>query len=242
MSKKIRSLVSLVLVAVVFFAGGIYAKSVTEKIEVKFDNITVYKDNILQDLKDAQGQTVEPFIYNGTTYVPVRAAAELAGLKVEWDGAKKAINLWDKVAKDTVYLVDVRPPHAGKEYRTYVKDRESFSMGSMEFKKGITVGNGAWGTDETYSAFFNLNDEYKELEMSVGCSSAARIEYISNLQFVLDDKIVKEMEIKAGDIPTKITVPVKGGLKLEVRVEPAYKDVYQNYRGLQVGLGEIIAR
>lgn len=241
MSKKIRSLVSLVLVAVVFFAGGIYAKSVTEKIEVKFDNITVYKDNILQDLKDAQGKTVEPFIYNGTTYVPVRAAAELAGLKVEWDGAKKAIHLWDKIEKNTVYLVDVRPPHAGKEYKTYAKDRESFSMGSMEFKKGVTIGEGYFATKDTCSAFFNLNDEYTELEMSVGCSYAADVKYISKLQFVLDDKIVKEVEIKASDIPTKITVPVKGGLNLEMRVDPQYKDTY-DYRGVQVGIGEIIAR
>ena len=64
-----------------------------EKIEVKYDNIQVYKDNVLQTLKDAEGKTVEPFIYNGTTCVPVRAAAELAGMRVEWDGATKSIHL-----------------------------------------------------------------------------------------------------------------------------------------------------
>ena len=83
-----------------------------EKIEVKYDNIQVYKDNVLQTLKDAEGKTLEPLIYNGNTYVPVRAAAELAGMRVEWDGATKSIHLWDKKDPNVTYLVDVRPPHA----------------------------------------------------------------------------------------------------------------------------------
>lgn len=241
MSKKIRSILSLVLVAAIFFAGGIYAKSATEKIEVKFDDIKVYKDNFLQELKDAEGKPVEPFIYNGTTYVPVRAAAELAGMKVDWVGATKSIKLWDKIAKDTVYLVDVRPPHAGQDYKAYIKDKETFSMGSMDFKKGVKLGNDSSYTWKTSSAFFNLNGEYNELEMSVGSTYASTMDVFSKLQFVLDDKIVKEMEIKAGDIPTKVTVPVKDGLKLEIRLEPGFKNANDFY-GVQAGIGDIVAR
>jgi len=39
---------------------------------------------------DANGNVVEPFIYNGTTYLPVRAVANAFGKDVKWDG-KNAI-------------------------------------------------------------------------------------------------------------------------------------------------------
>jgi len=34
---------------------------------------------------------IEPFIYNGTTYMPVRGTAKLAGMDVEWDGSTKSV-------------------------------------------------------------------------------------------------------------------------------------------------------
>ena len=43
--------------------------------------------------KDANGNTVEPFIINGTTYLPVRAISEALGLGVAWDGVTSTVKL-----------------------------------------------------------------------------------------------------------------------------------------------------
>ena len=39
--------------------------------------------------KDANGKPVELFTYNGTTYAPLRAICEAAGLKVGYDSATR---------------------------------------------------------------------------------------------------------------------------------------------------------
>lgn len=36
--------------------------------------------------KDPNGNVVEPFASNGTTYLPVRAVSEALGKEVTWDG------------------------------------------------------------------------------------------------------------------------------------------------------------
>ncbi|MCL2774401.1 MAG: stalk domain-containing protein [Oscillospiraceae bacterium] len=44
-------------------------------------------------LKDSAGNIIEPFIMNGSTYVPVRAVSELFGANVVWDDKTSTINL-----------------------------------------------------------------------------------------------------------------------------------------------------
>ena len=73
------------LSAAICLGEVVYAAVGTETIEVIYDNIKVYKDNVLCELKDANGTVIEPFIYNGTTYMPVRGTANLADMQVTWD-------------------------------------------------------------------------------------------------------------------------------------------------------------
>lgn len=57
----------------------------TLSIDAVFSNISIILDGQKLDLKNANGEGVEPFVVNGTTYLPVRALAEALGLKVDWD-------------------------------------------------------------------------------------------------------------------------------------------------------------
>jgi hypothetical protein len=43
--------------------------------------------------KDSDGSTLYPITYNGSTYLPVRAVAEAAGLPVEWKGDTQTVAL-----------------------------------------------------------------------------------------------------------------------------------------------------
>src|SRR5690606_2211806 len=43
--------------------------------------------------KDVTGKALTPITYNGSTYLPVRAVAEAAGMGVEWDGATQTVKL-----------------------------------------------------------------------------------------------------------------------------------------------------
>jgi len=55
------------------------AATVTKMIEVT-TGVNLYVDDIPLLPKDANGNSVDTFIYNGTTYLPVRAISEAVGL------------------------------------------------------------------------------------------------------------------------------------------------------------------
>jgi len=54
-------------------------------------DISVELNGVRQVFKDANGQTVYPIIYNGTTYLPVRAVSALMKEPVEWDSGSKTV-------------------------------------------------------------------------------------------------------------------------------------------------------
>lgn len=87
--------------------GAIKSKVIQE---VQYNNISVILDGKQLDLKDANGNSVEPFIYNGTNYLPVRAISEALGMTVVWDGDKNAIILTSsdnaRIKADVVRTVD----------------------------------------------------------------------------------------------------------------------------------------
>lgn len=70
---------SLALLPVMAFADG--------------EDVKVYLDGKLLELKDANGNTVTPVIIDGTTYLPVRAISNALDLGVEWNEAERAIYL-----------------------------------------------------------------------------------------------------------------------------------------------------
>ena len=63
MKKAAAGYVAGFLSAAVVFGGVAYATVGTKTIEAVYSNIKVYKDNVLCELKDSNGTTVEPFIY-----------------------------------------------------------------------------------------------------------------------------------------------------------------------------------
>ena len=64
-----------------------------QTISIEYNDIKVTLDGKPVELKDAAGKTVEPFTYKGTTYLPVRAVANLLGVDVKWDGDTSTIYL-----------------------------------------------------------------------------------------------------------------------------------------------------
>lgn len=58
-------------------------------------NVLVMYDFVLQTFEDANGDQVYPIIYNGTTYLPVRAISELMKEPIEWDGVTKTVYIGD---------------------------------------------------------------------------------------------------------------------------------------------------
>lgn len=67
-------------------------------VNADYNNIKVTMNGTAVNLVDANGNAVEPFAINGTTYLPVRAVADALGLDVGWDGATSTVKLTSKAA------------------------------------------------------------------------------------------------------------------------------------------------
>lgn len=72
--------------------------------ELEYRDISVTLDGEKLDLRDAKGNAVEPFMFEGTNYLPVRALAESLGLSVSWDSANATVVLTSPMEKETTYI------------------------------------------------------------------------------------------------------------------------------------------
>lgn len=90
--------VALILVGVI---GNAAATVGSVKETLYFSNINVTMNGKAVNLVDANGDPVEPFIIDGTTYIPVRAVANALGLDVGWDGRTSTVILTSKTSMDS---------------------------------------------------------------------------------------------------------------------------------------------
>lgn len=82
------------------------ASSGEQKINALFDDIKVLINGSEIELTDANGNAVEPFIYNGTTYIPARALAKGFGKVVNWDSENKKVLISDPMPMSEPLPID----------------------------------------------------------------------------------------------------------------------------------------
>jgi hypothetical protein len=86
--------VGFIVAALLFGAASAAFASVgAYPLMASFADIRIFVDGKQVDPKDASGVSAEPFIINGTTYLPVRAVAEALGMEVSWDNASKSVRI-----------------------------------------------------------------------------------------------------------------------------------------------------
>lgn len=60
---------------------------------IEFDGIRLMVDGQYVEVRDTTGALTEPFVMNGTTYLPVANVASMVGYNVRWDGENKTVIL-----------------------------------------------------------------------------------------------------------------------------------------------------
>ena len=217
MKKRLQGLVVGLLIGALSTGSIAFAKTGSEFIEAVYQNLKIYIDGVEIDPKDANGNKVEPFIYNGTTYLPVRAVGEAFGKTVSYDGNTKSVYVGIN-PNEVQYLTDVLPPYSTEDYNwahqcvVYTSDNsKSFSMAGVKYSNGLTMAG--CNSDDTY-ALFNLNGEYKSLELMIGPVDG--VADPSSIAFIVDGKLVKEHTVEGDDYPEKIKVPLNYGLQLKI--------------------------
>ena len=128
-AKMICAGVAIASLSVSAFAAGGYTKQAT----LEYDNIKIQIDGQQITPKDPNGKTVEPFIINGTTYLPVRAVADAVGYGVSWDGKTNTVKLSSNGSTD-------------------VPAGPSTKVGTVLFDQGgVKITYKGWTSEKTYN-------------------------------------------------------------------------------------------
>lgn len=216
MKQRTQGLIAGILIGAMCTGGAVFAKSGTEMIEAAYDNIKIFIDGEQLDPRDANGQQVEPFIYNGTTYLPVRAVGEAIGKDVSWDGVEKVVYLGAKPGEDANWLSVCGPYQytQGEEYR--LSDNQHFTMSGQKYTNGFVLHANAW-YDHKAEALFNLNGKYSSLTFTAGHVDNSN-DRNATLNVYLDGIISYTTELKYDDVAKSITVPLNNALQMKIEV------------------------
>lgn len=83
--------------AILFVSLPVFAD--TQSIQAFYNNIKISLNGKVLELTDSTGNRIEPFICNGTTYLPVRAVATALGLETKYNETTNTVELTKKEVK-----------------------------------------------------------------------------------------------------------------------------------------------
>ena len=93
MKKRLQGLIGGILIGAMLTSGIAFAKQIRKTAELFYNDIKISLNGQNIQPYDANGNKVEPFIIEGTTYLPVRAVGDALGLNVEWDAQNQTVLL-----------------------------------------------------------------------------------------------------------------------------------------------------
>lgn len=195
---------ALTMALVFALASPAGAQMVGKTIEV-FTGITIYVNGAEMKPTDANGNPVDVFVYEGTTYVPLRAVSQSLGENVQYDGPTQSVYIGDD-PRMTNYLLTVCPPYESSGYRA-----KAFSMDGISYPA-----NGFYldSSPKDY-ALFNLNGQYSSLTVTMGHLNG-HSQYESGICIYLDGQLSQTITLEKECLAKQITIPLNGALQLKI--------------------------
>ena len=100
--KKIRKQIVSGLLGTTLVLNMPVASALTQKNITVRRGVTIYVDDQKIKPGDSNGNPVEPRLYNGTTYLPIRAVSAALNVPIAWDGTMSSAYL----GQHNVYIND----------------------------------------------------------------------------------------------------------------------------------------
>ena len=108
----------LTTLLVMLLVTTVFAAEISRTLTAVYRDIKITIDGKQIVPKDASGNVVEPFIVDGTTYLPVRAIAGVVGYDVSWDGNTNTVIL-SSGAADTAPIIPTLPTPTQQGVHTF---------------------------------------------------------------------------------------------------------------------------
>ncbi len=235
MKKRLQGFVAGVLCCVLLAGIGVLAKNTTETIQAIYRDIKIYVDGVKIEPKDANGNTVEPFIYNGTTYLPVRAVGEAINKQVSWDGNTNSVYLGDIPKTNTTSTVSPNPNNYDKtaeEVATYyfnaysIGDFEKASSYSIHYAKLVLESKEQWAIErreQLKNGFSQYPYRFSGIDNTIG-------DWPTDISY-------QEVCSKVGDIPRNKDISYN--ITIDVPNNAQFMEAHFSYGGNSISIGLI---
>jgi hypothetical protein len=189
--------------------GTAFASGKLTNINVFQGGIKLFVDGKLTVPTDSDGKVVEPFIYDGTTYLPLRALSNALTNNqkpVSWDSNTLSIYVGQALAAAQTDIGELTP----YEQNGFVLkgDKAAFSI----LDKTITPFNNLTSGSLTYM----LNSNYSQINgnliipyKTIGNSGTAKLSFY-NVNKKGKETLIKEFSTGIGDDTVSVSVDVRG--------------------------------
>lgn len=224
-------IVATIITSAAFAAGG-------KTIEVFYDAVKDIKIN--QVSKMPKGNSA-PFVYKGTTFVPLRFISENLGQPVKWDGKTKTVHIGEMADENATYIgngIDyMNFQYGGYSEFEYNYNSETPIMDNIgnEYVNYLTMRMNVYTSSQNGWNYieFPTNGQYKKFKTTLGLTERHKnTEATFKVQIYADDKLVYEKNMQAGDMPEDISIDIKNAIKTKIKVVKTNN--VENY--LEVGL------
>ncbi len=215
--KKLISSLVLTLVLLCGIAIGAGASGALQEIKAYLDpTITIKMEGEAQTFLDAKGNRVYPITYQGSTYLPVRAVAGLAGFEVNWDQATRTVDLGESKGVDLIdtykaYQLDDTVWSWAKQVQT--ADGQNEDISGVSCSHWLSFGTYPSGAGDA-AASFNLLGKHDTLTFSYFSSIDVTLTVLGD-----NGSVLGEYNIKGGAVAQTVTVPLLKTNELKFQVK-----------------------
>ena len=206
------------LTAAIIAGSGLPAMALSnfQQINVAIGGIKLFVDGQLQVPTDVKGNVVEPLIYNGTTYLPVRAlTGMLTDKSVEWDAKTESIYIGIKPGAGEVIRADELKAIKGSNFNKGT-DAQFSLLGQT-----VTPFNKLLARDCT----FLLNEGYASIQGkfvtrydTLGSRRAGSLKIYSVDRYGVET-LIDEYALRAADDPISVSTNIRGCYAIRIRTD-----------------------
>ncbi len=214
MKDKTKGILLGALLGIVLSGTVAVAASTSTLYDVITSGVRIVVDGKELHPTDVNGNTVEPMIYNGTTYLPVRAVAGALGKAVYWDGENFTVYLGDtngKLEYPSVYLKDMT-----NIAQHQISDTK-YCTDNYDNQYGYALSENSWN-DCMYEVLTNM--KYSRFKGTLYVPKGMTRTSCGRLKIEVDGKVkYTSEEITNISRPVDIDISVKGGNDIKIIFE-----------------------
>lgn len=203
MKGHFKKIIAVLLVGVFAIAGltAVATNGLRTLENVKVGGIRIVIDNKEFTCTDVSGAVVEPMIYNGTTYIPVRAVSTAFGKAVHWDAEESTVylgNMNGKLEDPTAKFEDLTNI-AGDDWKF-----ESYKNIS-DIRKNFYSLAYSFEYSSNDACEYLLDGKYSKFKATIFVKEGSNWSGTTNIKIIGDDKVLFDSDNREEGAITKTT-------------------------------------